>query len=108
MSFHRDSTGLLTSISTCIQGQEYVIDELLILHALHVKASMLDLPRINEYIYPIGISMSDCITFKHNLAIVTDQLVPAHLFDFPSKNGLEFLTAHVNFWAKSFDKISCQ
>lgn len=37
MIFHKDLTGLLTGITTCIQGEKYDIIEQLILHALHLR-----------------------------------------------------------------------
>lgn len=93
MVFNRDITGLLTSINTCIQGQDYIIDEQLFVHALHLRDSMLELPRINNYMYLIRTSVSDCMFFKQNMSVVTDQLIPTILFDFPVKVSLEFLTA---------------
>lgn len=100
MVFNGDSTGLLTSISNCIQGQDYIIDEQLLDHALHLSPSMLELPIINEYLHPLGTSVSDCLCFKQNLSIATDQLIPAIMFDFPVKIGLEFLTVECQFLGK--------
>lgn len=50
MIFNKDETGLLISITNCIQDIEYTIDEQLIINALHLRNSMIDLPRINGYI----------------------------------------------------------
>lgn len=47
-TFIRDSTGTLTGISTILEGQSCVIDELL-LHALHVGNNMLELSKTNAY-----------------------------------------------------------
>lgn len=100
MISNKDDTGLLVSITTCIQGVKYTIDEQLIIDALQLRKSMLDLPKINGYLYLIGYSATGCMSFKQNLAITTDQIIPANLFDFPVKIGLEFLTAQCQFLGK--------
>lgn len=42
MSFNRDLNGTLISLSTCVQGIEAVIDEILLVKALGLKESMLE------------------------------------------------------------------
>lgn len=100
MEFSHDSSGLLKTITTCIQGQTYIIDELFLIHAIQLHPSTLELPRINSYLHPSGISVEECMLFKFNLSVVTEQMVPSHLFDYPCKVGLEFLTAECQFLGK--------
>lgn len=71
MTINRDETCFVVSITTCIQGTEYTIDEQMFVNALHLRPSMLELPRLNEYAYQIGYSMTKCLAFKHNLALTT-------------------------------------
>lgn len=80
MEFSNDSSGFLKTITTCIQGQTYIIDELFLVNALQLSPSTIELPRINSYLHPSGISVEECIPFKFNLSVVTDEMVPAILF----------------------------
>lgn len=92
MELSKDSSGLLKSITTCIQGHTYIIDELFLVNALQLHPFTLELPRINSYLNPSGIFVEEYMLLKHNLSIVTIQMVPTLLFDFSCKVGLEFLT----------------
>lgn len=100
VEFSTDSSGLLKSITTCLQGQTYIIDEMFIVNALKLSSYTLDLPRVNSYLHPSGISVEECMLFKFNLSVVSDQMVPPVLFDFPCKIGLEFLTPECQFLGK--------
>lgn len=71
-----------------------------IVNALNISSSTLELPRVNSYLHRSGISVEECMLFKFNLFVVSDQLVPAVLFDFPCKVGLEFLTPECQFLGK--------
>lgn len=70
MEFIKDVVGTLHSMATYVQGRKIVLDQTILLEAFGLDPCMLNLPKINHYVFPLDDSVINCLDFKYNLSTV--------------------------------------